>query len=134
MVQQIRQPLDDIQPETQAGALRAPRICDLIELVEDLAEMRSLDPAARVPNFNPHRRSAPPTPTEDTAAIGISDSVGHQIGKNPLQQRFVGNDGATGCKEAQAQALFGSLMRKLYLQSLEDLPQLERRHPRHDLA
>lgn len=86
MRQQAREPLHDGQPDAQPLRPIAARITDLIELVEDAAEVLVRDADAGVADVDPHQRPACAGSHHHAATRRVLQRVVHEVGQQPLQQ------------------------------------------------
>ncbi|MDT4845675.1 hypothetical protein FQZ97_796690 [compost metagenome] len=105
----MRQALDDRQPDSESARPVAARVVDLIELLEDAAQLLRRNADAGVTNLQPHLVSSPPRDHAHTALVGVLQGVVDQIRKQAEQQLDVAaHPHATGT-DAQLQALLFSV-------------------------
>jgi len=96
--------------QTQAHALFAMTLCgvNLIELVEYPLAFRRRYAYAGIADLDRKKGSAAAHAEDGTAALGISNSVRHQIEQDPLEQQRIAVDPGLGRNDAQAQTPGGS--------------------------
>ena len=92
MTQQPGKLLDDIQADAGTAAGAVVRSIDLIEFLEDVAEMLRRDPDAGIPDLDPQRLATAPGAKQDPAGTGVPDRVGQQVAENPFQQAGIATD------------------------------------------
>jgi hypothetical protein len=100
--------------QTQAHALFAVTLCgvNLIELVEYALAFRRRYAYAGIADVDRKRGSAAAHAEDGTAALGISNSVRHQIEQDPLEQQRIAVDPGMGRNDTQAQTPNGRCFRK----------------------
>src|SRR5262249_47591154 len=110
---QPRQAIDDGQPQAQSLRAVPLGIPDLVELLEDVAQMRLLDADAGVVYGDAPRAAARAAAYRDAAGTGVADRVGHQVAQDALEQRRIAAHHRGGRHEAQTQSLVGGVGRAL---------------------
>src|SRR5690349_7859172 len=86
MIEELREALDDGEPQSEAFPPVALRIVQLVELLKDLIVTIGRNTLPRIPDFDADIRTSAPAPEQDTPCIRVADSVGNQIANQTREQ------------------------------------------------
>ena len=110
MVEQLRQPPHDGEPQPQAAQPVALRIADLMELLEDAVEMFGRDADSGVLHLDGQPLAIDPAADADRAGLGIAQGVVDQIAQQLHQQAAVGAQNGVAALHPPDQPLGGGLL------------------------
>src|SRR5579864_5649403 len=89
MVEELHEPLDDGQSQTQPLSAVPLRIVELTKLLKNLPMLVLWNPSSGIPDFNSHCIAAAPRTQNDPAPVGIANRVGNQVSHDSFEQHRV---------------------------------------------
>src|SRR5439155_6718727 len=134
MLEQRRESANDRQSQAHALAAVAPRIADLIELIEDTLALGCRNADARVPYLNHQSSAASPRADDHAAARSVAHRIRGKIGQDALEEHRVAVDPRTRGNHSETQALRRGRRAEFALQPLEDGGERKRGASRCDRA
>src|SRR5271168_2162505 len=113
VAQQVRQALDNGEAETEAFAVLARRILELMKLLEDRLKLLFGDADPGVPDLDAQHVAAAPAAKQDLALTGVFHRVRQQIADHLLEQTRVAAHAKAARNKAPAEAMRGRVKGEL---------------------
>src|SRR5471030_401169 len=92
VAENLRDALDNGQPQTDAFAVGSTADVQLVELEENRVEPISRNPTPGVPDFQSQHFTPTASPEQDAALVGVTAGVAEEVAQNPRHQTQVGVD------------------------------------------
>src|SRR5690606_27549899 len=115
----------DRKPEPEALGALAP-VVDLVELIEDTAELALFDAHAGVAHLDVQALPVGHADDADGALIRVADRIRYQIAEQPAQELGIGVYGFAAGRDREYQPTLRGLRLEVETQPLEDV--VERMH------
>src|SRR6266576_32068 len=97
MAEELHEPLDDGQSQTQPLSAVSLRIVELTKLLKNFPMLVLGNPTSGIPDFNSYIIAAAPRTENDAAPVGVTNCVGNQVSHDTFEQY-----GVTAYKERVA--------------------------------
>src|SRR5882724_1506191 len=86
MVEELHEPLDNGQSESQPFSAVSLRVLELTELLKNLPMLVLGNPSSGIPHLNSHGLCAASGAKNDAAPVGITNCVGNQVAHDAIEQ------------------------------------------------
>src|SRR5271170_1366762 len=120
VAQQVRQALDNGEAETEAFAVLARRIVELMKLLEDRLKLLFGDADPGVPDLDAQHIATPPAAEQDLALTGVFHRIREQIADHLLEQAGVAAHAAAAWDDAPAEVMRRRVKGELSMQLLQN--------------